>query len=117
MNTKCFCFREFYLLQITEWALVNQFPCVPLDITDPTASTAAKPEDFEVGLVVVHDRVGNASGNSGAEQMTLKLRFYVILTSKKDLFPEKNNEHRKRVLEAKQYPASKLPYPKLLCNE
>ena len=91
---------------MTEYALYKQFSCKEVNQSDHANSLSAKPDDFEVGLVVIHDRIGGQIGST--DQTTLKLRFYVILTSKKDLFPEKNPEHKKRVLIVRKYSASKF---------
>ena len=45
------------------------------------------PSDYNVGLIITNDTVPGQH-NLDADRTTLRLKYYVILTSKKDLFPK-----------------------------
>ena len=66
------CLFFYMVFQVTENALYTQFQCKDLDVSGQHSSQTTKPEDFEVGLVVIHDRVGGAS--SSTDEKTLKLK-------------------------------------------
>ena len=47
----------------------------------------ANPDDYDVGLVIAHDAPSGARGLD-LERASLKLRYWVILTNKRDVFPK-----------------------------
>ena len=65
---------------------------------------------LKVGLVVTHDGAGGCGGGlryTDAERNQLKLRYYVLLTSKKDVFPNPTLEKKLGVFKA----ANSITFP------
>ena len=77
-------------------------------IVEDAETLKIKPEDYEVGLVITHD-APSGSRPTEAERTTLRLKYYIILTSKKDLYPKPTLERKLGVFKSatvKTYPAS-----------
>lgn len=92
--------------QDAEYALLCHVACeaTPPDDTEaPEEAAAAAPADYEVGLVITQDPAPPHATRGGAtldavaaaaagvvpeQRHALRLKYYVVLTSKKDLFPK-----------------------------
>ena len=84
--------------------LVKQFSPLP---DDDAQTLKARPEDYDVGLVIMHDTTGSRATDT--DRTMLRLKYYILLTSKKDLFPKHTMEKRLGIFKsssAKQFPAS-----------
>ena len=91
-------------LQDSEYALVTQYPCHAQG--DEYESLKLRPLDYDVGLVVTHE---GGSRGMDSDRHQLRLKYYVLLTSKKDLFPKHTLEKKLGVFKAasaNSFPAS-----------
>ncbi len=93
--------------QENEYALVSHCQCEgsPEDMELLESSLL----DYDVGLVITHDTVPGAGRSNEAERTTLRLKYYVVLTSRKDVFPKHFLEKKLgvKISALTQYPASK----------
>ncbi len=73
-------------MKADEFALVRH-KRLTRDTTDVSGTEAS--DEYDVGLVIIHD---NPKGllQSEAELMVLKLKFFIVLTRRKDCFPMKS---------------------------
>ena len=67
----------------------------------------ALPSNYDVGLIITHD-TSSGHHNLDADRTTLRLKYYVILTSKKELFPKHilEKKHGVKISAITQYSAS-----------
>ncbi len=89
--------------------MVTQFDCQGNVVE--MESLKMRPEDYDVGLVITHD-APQGPRLSDIERTTLKLKYYILLTSKKELFPKHTLEKKLGVFKCaniKHYPASRFP--------
>ena len=83
--------------------MVKQFCGIP---EDDATMLKAKPKDYDVGLVITHD----VGGLTDTDRPVLRLKYYILLTSRKELFPKQTLEKRLGMLKsnaARQFPAGK----------
>ncbi|XP_052100492.1 KICSTOR complex protein SZT2-like isoform X3 [Mytilus californianus] len=71
---------EYYFVRTTEYALTQY-----KEFKVPTRQKSVT-DDFDIGLVITNMSQSNVY-QTDAEKYTLKLQYFIVLTSKRDLFP------------------------------
>lgn len=95
MNFFLSVFQDFFFVRSTEFALVSQ---KTESITLPPKGNKPQCENYFVGLVITHNP------NTDTDRQTLKLNYFIVLTSQAELFPtdpveSKSGEFKAMVLQ------------------
>ncbi len=98
-------------VQDSECALVARLnQLLPQEGSSEEAPPRADPEDYDVTLIIRHEMPGGSSGAALVDTQSLCLRYWVILTNRKEMFPKDKLEQKIGVLKkqtSRMYSASK----------
>lgn len=100
--------QEYYLVKGSEYAFLSykHYQASP----GPVDGQSKKLDEYDIGLVVTNDSTFNLS-QSDSDRFTLRLKYFVVLTSSKQKFPRDDLERKLDQLKSRsimQFPAGEM---------
>jgi len=83
-----------YFVQDAEYALVMQYPSQEAPTQEHDVTSKINQHVYDVSLVLTHNDTGSATRSQDADQHQLKLKFFVLMTSKNFVFPKQTLEKK-----------------------